>query len=202
MQDANARQWLAPGLRTYPVATLLPASSAGARGFVRIANESDFDATVTVTAYDDEGTRYDGAELTVEPGAPLALWRLVLRSTEDLEVGAYARMPEGAISPTHAPTPSTSPSTRSPNPGTPRSASHCSRAPRANSPRSNSSPAQPIASKARSATAPASGASPYALQRPSAWPPSSSALAERSTTSPSEPARSIPPRRLPTDRKP
>ena len=97
--------------------------------YVRIANKSEFDGEITITAYDDEGTRYDGTVMSLGAGEafgfsaytlhrghpghtgiagvgdPTGWWRLVLTNDVELDAGAYARTPGGFVTATHATVP-------------------------------------------------------------------------------------------------
>ena len=103
--------------RTPAELALLPAASSALHGFVRVLSESDEEGTVTVRAFDDEGTEYDALTLalgagearqfsstdlesgnldkglTGATGAPEAgrWWRLVFESELSLRVLGYVR---------------------------------------------------------------------------------------------------------------
>ena len=113
----------AQNLHTLPL--VLPASSAGLEGFVRIVNRSGQAGTVRMTAIDDNGERFGpvnlalGAEETVnfrsselERGAPSkglpdgvgdgeGYWRLVLETGLVIQPLAYIRTADGFVTSMH-----------------------------------------------------------------------------------------------------
>ena len=111
---------------TAPALWLLPAASDAQQGFVRVVNESDRAGTLTVRAFDDEGTEYGPVTLDIEAGevkhfnstdlergnpakgligatgaprgpAGTRRWRLVFESDLGLRVMGYLRTADGFL---------------------------------------------------------------------------------------------------------
>ena len=114
-----------PAQNTHTLPLVLPASSAGLEGFVRIVNRSGQAGTVRMTAIDDNGTRFGpvtlalGAEETVNfrsselergaasKGLPVGVgdgegyWRLVLETGLVIQPLAYIRTSDGFVTSMH-----------------------------------------------------------------------------------------------------
>ncbi len=119
----NLSRGVAPGQRTIPL--MLPDSTTGQQGFVRIINRSERAGSVSIEAIDDTGERFGPVVLTVDakgavqfnsrdlergnPGVGLARgvgngtgnWRLELETTLDIEPLAYVRTSDGFLTSVH-----------------------------------------------------------------------------------------------------
>ncbi len=119
----NLSRGVAPGQRTIPL--MLPASSTGRVGFVRIINRSNRDGSVSIEAIDDTGRSFGPVVLTLDKkggvqfnsgdleggnegiglsrgvGDGTGSWRLKLETTLDIEALAYVRTSDGFLTSMH-----------------------------------------------------------------------------------------------------